>query len=380
MPACDLADKIIWCSAMKSLSLPLVASVDRAIAEIRQGGAVLIKDGSQAPLAILSAEIVTAKALKRLETLAIQPLRLVMTARRAAILGLSCPETVQQSVIVSLQSPLDLDLLTWLVDPLAAPPATPRLEGVTVQAVDHSLIAMDAAVTLLKLARLLPAAIVAEVPARTRGMRVSAQHIQQYQSESARTLTQVTLTRIPLKDAENASIAAFRPADGGTEHLAIIIGELDTTKPVLIRLHSECFTGDLLGSLRCDCGDQLRGAIAEIAQAGSGILLYLAQEGRGIGLINKLRAYNLQDQGFDTMDANQQLGFDNDERIYLPAAQMLALLHVTQVRLMTNNPLKIDALAQSGIHVVERVPHVFPSNDHNIGYLQTKALKGGHLF
>lgn len=380
MPACDLTDKVIWCGPMKSLSLPLVASVDRAIAEIRQGGAVLIKDGTQFPLAILSAEIVTAKALKRLQALAAQPLRLVMTARRAAILGLSCPQTAQQSVIVSLQEPLDLSLLTWLVDPLAAPPAAPQLDGMTVQAVEDSQPSMDAAVNLLKLARLLPAAIVAEVPARTHGIRVSANHILHYQSESARTLTQVTLTRVPLKDAENARIAAFRPADGGTEHLAIIIGEPDTAKPVLIRLHSECFTGDLLGSLRCDCGDQLRGAIAEIAQAGSGILLYLAQEGRGIGLINKLRAYNLQDQGFDTMDANQQLGFDNDERIYQPAAQMLALLKVSQVRLMTNNPLKIDALAQSGIHVVERVPHVFPSNDHNIGYLQTKALKGGHLF
>jgi GTP cyclohydrolase II len=148
---------------------------------------------------------------------------------------------------------------------------------------------------------------------------------------------------------------------------------------VLTRLHSECFTGDLLGSLRCDCGDQLRGAIAEIARAGSGVLLYLAQEGRGIGLVNKLRAYQLQDAGFDTVDANEQLGFDADERVYLPAAEMLRQLGISRVRLLTNNPEKVAALTRCGIAVVERVPHIFPANDHNERYLRTKASRSGHL-
>jgi GTP cyclohydrolase II len=134
-----------------------------------------------------------------------------------------------------------------------------------------------------------------------------------------------------------------------------------------------------MGSLRCDCGNQLRGSISEMNKFGSGILLYLAQEGRGIGLVNKLRAYQLQDAGFDTVDANLQLGFDSDERNYLPAAQMLRLLGVKRVRLMTNNPLKVAALAQHNIDVVERVPHVFPSNEHNYGYLRTKATKSGHM-
>ena len=150
-------------------------------------------------------------------------------------------------------------------------------------------------------------------------------------------------------------------------------------EPVLIRLHSECYTGDLLGSLRCDCGEQLRGAIAEIARHGSGVLLYLAQEGRGIGLVNKLRAYQLQDAGFDTVDANEQLGFDADERVYRPAATMLARMGIKSVRLMTNNPLKIGQLAQYGIEVAERVPHIFPANGHNEKYLRTKAEKSGHL-
>jgi GTP cyclohydrolase II len=148
----------------------------------------------------------------------------------------------------------------------------------------------------------------------------------------------------------------------------------------LVRLHSECFTGDLLGSLRCDCGDQLRGAIAAISEAGSGVLIYLAQEGRGIGLVNKLRAYQLQDDGLDTIDANEQLGFDADERVYFPAAQILRDMGFTQVRLLTNNPAKVEALAACGLEVVERVPHAFPATAHNEKYLATKATRSGHLF
>ena len=149
---------------------------------------------------------------------------------------------------------------------------------------------------------------------------------------------------VPLAGAEQARIVAFRPDDGGMEHLAIIIGTPQPDQPLLLRLHSECFTGDLLGSLRCDCGEQLRGAIQAMAEAGAGIVLYLMQEGRGIGLVNKLRAYTLQDRGADTLDANEQLGFDADERVYLPAAQMLHHLGFRKVRLMTNNPQKVAAL------------------------------------
>jgi GTP cyclohydrolase II len=173
---------------------------------------------------------------------------------------------------------------------------------------------------------------------------------------------------------------AFRPSDGSTEHLAILIGQPDPAKPVLARLHSECFTGDLLGSLRCDCGEQLRGAIAEIARQGGGVLLYLAQEGRGIGLVNKLRAYRLQDQGADTADANEQLGFEADERIYLAAAEMLRRLGFKTVRLMTNNPDKVAGLERLGITVAERVPLVIPANRFNRDYLTTKAKKFGHMF
>lgn len=248
----------------------------------------------------------------------------------------------------------------------------------------------SAAVRLAKLAGLLPAVIVKPIDQSfsreaEKIVAIDAELIESFASDAARNLQLVARARLPLKDAEPCELVSFRPADGGAEHHAIIIGEigseaLRTPGPVLTRLHSECFTGDLLGSLRCDCGDQLRGAVRAIAEAGGGVLLYLAQEGRGIGLMNKLRAYRLQDQGFDTIDANERLGFEADERLYDSAARMLNLLGYDSVRLMTNNPEKIRALKAAGIKVTERVPHSFPDNVHNRDYLATKSKRGGHLF
>lgn len=166
----------------------------------------------------------------------------------------------------------------------------------------------------------------------------------------------------------------------GKEHVALTMGALDEDEPLLVRIHSECLTGDALFSLRCDCGFQLHAALEAIAKAGRGALLYLRQEGRGIGLLNKIRAYELQDRGMDTVEANEHLGFGADERDFRVAAEALEALGVTRIRLMTNNPRKVSSMEQAGIQVVERVPSQTGRNPHNEKYLSTKHGKLGHLF
>ncbi|GAA0580992.1 hypothetical protein GCM10009416_19360 [Craurococcus roseus] len=245
-----------------------------------------------------------------------------------------------------------------------------------------------AALALAKLARLLPAVVAASAaPASLEAeglLEVGAADVLAYPAGAAASLWPVAEAAVPLDGAADARLVAFRAADGGVEHLAILIGRPDEVaraggKAPLARLHSECFTGDLLGSLRCDCGSQLRGAIARMAEEGAGVLLYLAQEGRGIGLVNKLRAYSLQDGGLDTLDANRALGWGADERNFLVAAAMLERLGVDRVRLLTNNPDKLAGLAACGIRVEGREAHAFAPNGVNDGYLETKARRFGHL-
>lgn len=245
--------------------------------------------------------------------------------------------------------------------------------------------AANAAIKLAKHAGLLPAVI--EVPLKAAAAKklaareglpvLSVDEIERFETPVG--FKVAARARLPLEGAQNTHVLAFRPTNGTREHLALIVGAPEPPGPVLVRLHSECLTGDLLGSLKCDCGDQLRGAIAALNAEGNGILLYLAQEGRGIGLINKLKAYELQDQGFDTIEANQRLGFEADEREFAVAAEMLKYLGFSSVRLLTNNPDKVAALARHGIDVIERVSHRFPTNPHNEAYLATKKAKAGHL-
>jgi GTP cyclohydrolase II len=364
----------------------LLMTVDRATAELRRGGPVVLHEPGSRTWLAAAAETIEDEGMARLRALAEGETHLVLTAERAAALGLGRRTAGVESLLLPVRLPAET--LWRLADPTAPEPvAMPAGLARGDVPTDIAL----AAIELAKLARLLPAVIIAPLRlesaehasawARSRDLLdVSVGAITGYQIAAARSLKIASDARVPLAGAEDARVVAFRPGDGGTEHLAIIIGEPPRDRPVLTRLHSECFTGDLLGSLRCDCGDQLRGAIAEIARHGHGLLLYLAQEGRGIGLVNKLRAYRLQDRGADTFEANEQLGFDADERVYLPAAEMLRQLGFREVRLMTNNPAKMAALARCGISVVERVPHVFPANSHNDRYLEAKALKFGHLF
>ncbi|HEX6118837.1 MAG TPA: GTP cyclohydrolase II [Dongiaceae bacterium] len=363
------------------------ATVERCLAELRRGAAVGLTGRGFAGIA-LAAEMAEEAAFANLQ--AAEPdaaggPRLVLTASRAADLGLMPPGGAARALAVCrLPEGIGAEAIRQLADPTMETPDTPAL-GVTL-ADDLPLKLTEAAIDLAKAARLLPAIVMIALPPDALANWVDEAFVLDctglaaHSRALAGSLKRVGQARVPLTHAENTEIIAFRPADGGKEHLAIVIGTPDPAQPVLIRLHSECFTGDLLGSLRCDCGDQLRGAIETIAKLGSGIVLYLAQEGRGIGLINKLRAYNLQDDGADTLEANLQLGFGADERVYQPAAEMLRQLGFTQVRLLTNNPEKVRGLEQCGIRVAERVPHIFPSNQHNTQYLVTKARRFGHMF
>src|SRR6202046_1945008 len=341
-------------------SLARLHAVNRAVGDLRRGDAVLLRDGDSAAL-IQAAETIDDEGLARATAWTGSAARLATTRRRAVALDLAPLATASAAVVVlTLLADGDAAFLNELADPtvvrqVPSPPIA--LED----APEHSI--ATAAIELAKLARLLPAVAMfaietklGAVLARREGIvELSVGTIEEHRSVLARGLRRVADARVPLADAENARIVAFRPDDGTPDHLAILIGEPQGPGPVLARIHSECFTGDLLGSLRCDCGEQLRGAIRAIAQAGGGVVIYLAQEGRGIGLVNKLRAYRLQDTGFDTVDANEQLGFEADERVYQPAAEILRQLGFEQVRLLTNNPEKVAALARHGIDVVERV-------------------------
>lgn len=366
-------------------------SVDRAVFELRRGRAVAVSAANGDRALVMAAEGSSPQSLLDLATMAGGEPYLAITRRRAEVLGLSTAAEIKEGGVLSLTltGGLDAEAALHMADPMIDMPEE-SLKRATVSEVGaHG--PESAAIGLVKIARLLPAALVAPITmadsadlagwtSRRNLMLVDAGDIFQYERTAARTLKRVSEARVPLEDAEHTRIIAYRPQDGGLEHLAIIIGEPEANTPALIRIHSECFTGDLLGSLRCDCGDQLRGAIGAISASGSGVLLYLAQEGRGIGLVNKLRAYTLQDRGLDTLDANEMLGYDADERVYLPAAEILRDLGLVQVKLLTNNPDKVAALSRFGIEVCERITHAFPTNKHNELYLQTKIAKGGHLF
>jgi GTP cyclohydrolase II len=380
---------------MAAAPSPAQISIDRAISDLRRGAMVIVRDTNQhSAIAIQAAEMATHDSLRMLMRLTGSQPTVALTRNRVAAIKPSPAPASVQSLILPMNT--DAELVRRIADPTFGPEndgdensGSALSELSVIPEPEDGLVQM--AVQLVKFARLLPAVLFARASSldverlstwsRDVGLLlVETRDIRAFPALRARRLVQAAAARVPLSDAENARLVAFRPLDGGEEHVAIVIGEPDTNEPVLIRLHSACLTGDLLGSLRCDCGDQLRGAIRAIESEGGGVLVYLAQEGRDIGLINKLRAYALQDLGVDTVDANEQLGFDADERVYEPAAEILRQLGIRSVRLLTNNPDKVSQLAAAGVNVVDRVAHVFPSNRHNERYLRTKADKTGHLF
>ncbi len=363
---------------------PAMRGVHRAMGELRRGTPVLLRatdgDGGAYGLLVAAAETVSGPGLAELAAATLGTPSLLLAPVRAAAL-LARPLGVEAGPVALRLSPalLSPEALRRLADPTAERllPEVPELLAVPALA--------PAAVALAKLARLLPALVVAPLrgDAPPGLLSVPAADVLAYPDTASASLRRVAEARVPLEDAADARVVAFRAADGGVEHLAILVGEPERIAAgggaPLCRVHSECFTGDLLGSLRCDCGPQLRGALARMGAEGAGVLLYLAQEGRGIGLVNKLRAYVLQDAGLDTLDANRALGFGADERGFLVAAEMLRALGIPGVRLLTNNPDKLAGMAACGIDVTERVPLRFAANGVNDGYLDTKARRFGHL-
>jgi GTP cyclohydrolase II len=298
----------------------------------------------------------------------VQP-RLVITARRARALGLD----VSEPVALALTGTEDVDSLERLVAdaharrrPLEAGPAGAPAK---------------AAIELAKFAQRLPALLVAETGTTAYAdpplVSVDAESIAKFRHSVLKSLTIACEAQVPLHGGHSTRFVVFRDAVGGGS-VAVVVGKPDFSQPVPVRLHSACLTGDVFGSRRCDCGDQLKLALARLDEAGGGVILYLEQEGRGVGLVNKMRAYQLQDEGLDTVDANTTLGFDDDERDYSIAARMLEMLGCTRVRLLTNNPAKVDSLAGAGIEVLGRLPLYTPINADNRRYLTAKATRAGH--
>ena len=352
--------------------------------ELRRGGTVMLRLANGACGLCRAAELSDSDDVTRLSRLAGSAPLLVLTAPRLSSLGriLRNGYPVATVALPERCHGAFFDLAFGQIDRLSGSDFTIIAEGVGTLA--------DISVKLLRSARLIPAGLFVRLPLRDVAAqdRFSQQHnmmiiesrdIDQYSHEAASFVKIVTRARVPLAVSEEAEVVMFRAEIGGEEHFAVLIGAGANSDTPLVRLHSQCITGDILGSLKCDCGDQLQAAMQLMADSGGGVLVYLAQEGRNIGLLNKMRAYALQDDGLDTVDANHALGFDTDERLFLPAARILQALNVSKIQLITNNPDKIRQLEQHGIHVTERVPLALNSNPHNQHYLETKKTRTGHL-
>ncbi len=306
---------------------------------------------------------------------------MLISAARAATLKLANQREAAEPhapVLIRGAEPFGLDLARAVADP-ALDLAFPMKGPFVAEHLDFRAEA-EAAMELARLAGVLPAFLVDAEP-RGEAQAVLAGDLAEWKDTTA--LFVAARARLPVAACEEAEIVAFRSADDTREHVALVIGRQSGDRAPLVRLHSECLTGDILGSLKCDCGPQLDAALEAMAEeaggGGWGVLLYLRQEGRGIGLINKLRAYRLQDQGFDTIDANTRLGLPAEARDFPVAARMLELLGVRAIKLMTNNPAKVAALEGEGVKIAERVPHSLPPNPHNQRYLAVKRDRAGHL-
>lgn len=360
-----------------TLAPTITERLTRARGDLRMGVPVVLSGGGRSAL-VVAVEALTAERLGALRALGAA--ELALTVRRAETLKARAYDGDLARIMVPAEA--DVAWLRALADP--ADDLRMPMKGPLRSVRDGAADLHRAALALTKSAHLLPAALLVPVP---NGLALAAELGLTFLTLDAvapallepSPLHEVTSARLPMMASQAGRVHIFRPEDGGDEHYAIEIGQPDRKAPVLARLHSACFTGDVLGSLKCDCGPQLRAALAQMGAEGVGVLLYLNQEGRGIGLANKMRAYSLQDQGFDTVEANHRLGFEDDERDFRIGADILRAMGFSAVRLLTNNPKKLAMMESCGLHVVERVPLQVGQTAQNAGYLATKAAKSGHL-
>ncbi len=344
--------------------------VERAIAELRAGRPVVMLDGEA--VLVTSAEAVVGGLAPDLAAIADAHSRLVLAPGRLRRLG----QDRHAAGVLALPT-LDrgrIEALALRVDGKLDAPVSPAT------AIDVS--GLDLASTAL----LLPAVVVTPLAPETadaligRGLAMTTpEALARYRQAAATSVTLVSRAPVPLEGAGESEFVVFRGGEGLRDQVAIVVGKPDLAKPVIVRLHSACLTGDLFGSLKCDCGDQLRGAVKFMAENGGGVLLYLDQEGRGNGIANKIRAYKLQSEGWDTYDADEVLGFGLDQRHFGYAAEMLKQLGVSKVAIMTNNPLKIAALKTAGLEVVDDLRLNGRPNSENVLYLASKRDRAGHF-
>ena len=371
---------------------------DRGLFDLRRGRPLHVTTGSRhaqrEAILLATVEGLTHETLDQLRRVDLGRLRLAVTHHRAYAMGLSQARPAGQTldrftswhtgdVSLELNGETSPDQI-WRLSSGSGQQTTVTLDRRAASASEIG------GLTLARLGQLLPAVVSVPVDrswARALGeplasgaiLSVTTAQIEALAGNVQVEVTHVSDGPVPLEEAEDARFVCFREANGILEHVAILIGAREHwPDPVPVRVHSACLTGDLFGSLRCDCGQQLRGSLRVFGARGGGVLLYLAQEGRGIGLGNKLRAYALQEQGLDTVDADCTLGFGADERRYDAAVQMLRHLRIERIQLMTNNPEKVRALQTAGINVVDRQPLYGTLNRHNLPYVRAKADRAGH--
>ena len=357
---------------------------ERATAELHRGGHVMLRLNNGEAALFRGAEFADVSDILDLSRLAGSGPLLVLTANRVKSLGRSLRTNWPTATIALANQQLER-----VFEFIFGHAQLAHDDEINLVAERAGSLA-DHATRLLKDSKLIPAAILARLPFRDIAVQdrfelehnilvLEARDLEIYQNCSEKMTRVAARAKVPLAVAEDAEVVMFRAEIGNEDHFAVLIGTGAGVEDPIVRLHSQCITGDVLGSLKCDCGEQLQTAMRMMADAGGGVLVYLAQEGRDIGLLNKMRAYALQDKGLDTVDANHALGFATDERVFLPAARILNALGITQLRLITNNPDKISQLERHGITVKERLPMDIASNPHNERYIATKTYRTGHM-